>query len=122
MTDQSTTQLQRVFNVLKRGGWFTLEELASETGDPMPAISARIRDLRKPTFGGHTVERKQFKTTGKTWCYSITVNNSSVVPEPKPRRPKTPKTDEPPRVQFRRGQKLSFVTDDDGKVKVVADV
>jgi hypothetical protein len=35
----------------------TLQDIARETGDPEASISARLRDLRKPQFGGHTVER-----------------------------------------------------------------
>jgi hypothetical protein len=40
------------------GGWWTLPQLAAATGYPEASISARIRDLRKPKFGGHTVERR----------------------------------------------------------------
>ena len=38
--------------------WWTLAELARATGYPEASISARLRDLRKPKFGGYTVERE----------------------------------------------------------------
>jgi uncharacterized membrane protein len=40
------------------GDWWTLAELARATGYPEASISARLRDLRKPKFGGYTVERQ----------------------------------------------------------------
>lgn len=38
-------QAQLVYNAMKHGGWWTLRELAEETGQPEASISARIRDL-----------------------------------------------------------------------------
>ena len=38
--------------------WRTLRELAHTTGHPEASISARLRDLRKPKFGGFEVEKK----------------------------------------------------------------
>lgn len=53
-------QLKRVLGVLERGSWYTLAEIAAHTGDSsQAAISARLRDLRKPKFGGFTVERRR---------------------------------------------------------------
>ncbi len=51
-------QLGRIEALLSLGQWFTLEELSSRTGDPEASCSARLRDLRKTKFGGHTVERE----------------------------------------------------------------
>lgn len=53
-------QMQRVFNELtaRDGEWCTLRSLSYFTGDPEASISARIRDLRKPKFGGYTVQRE----------------------------------------------------------------
>lgn len=53
-----TGQLWRVYRDLSRGGWFTLSEIAAATGDPQASISAQIRHLRKPRFGGHTIEKR----------------------------------------------------------------
>jgi hypothetical protein len=52
-----TDQLGRVWNVMASGNWHTLKQIAAATGDPEASISAQLRHLRKPRFGGHTVER-----------------------------------------------------------------
>src|SRR5690606_26518487 len=56
-----TGQLKRVWDAMKSGRWFTLGELRIATGgtDSEAGLSARIRDLRKAEFGGHTVERRR---------------------------------------------------------------
>lgn len=51
-------QLARVHGALKDGHWWTIRSLAQAVGGTEAAVSARIRDLRKPKFGGHTVERR----------------------------------------------------------------
>ena len=63
-------EMRVVFEVIRRGGWFTLPELADLTGCMMPSISARLRDFRKPQFGGRggrdpwPVERRRRATPG----------------------------------------------------------
>lgn len=61
-----TGQLERVFNAMSETpGWWSLEGLGDriykDTGhrDTPAAISARIRDLRKPKFGRYLVERRR---------------------------------------------------------------
>jgi len=51
-------QMGRVAALMIDGNWRTLAEVAAVTSDPEASISARLRDLRKPKFGGHTVERR----------------------------------------------------------------
>ena len=51
-------------------GWFTLREMANMTGAPEASVSARLRDLRKPKFGGHNVERKYLERG--LWAYRVT--------------------------------------------------
>lgn len=51
-------QMLRVWDTVSGGGWFTLPQLAEVTGDPPASISAQLRHLRKPRFGGHTVLRE----------------------------------------------------------------
>lgn len=51
-------QTHAVFNIMKDGQFRTLSLLAQMTGAPEASVSARLRDLRKPRFGGHTVNRK----------------------------------------------------------------
>lgn len=53
-----TNQLKRIYNIMCDGAWRTLEEIASSTGDPQASISAQLRHLRKPRFGGYIVEKK----------------------------------------------------------------
>lgn len=49
----------RVMAAPKMDNWFTLSELRALTGHPESSISARIRDFRKPQFGGHFVYRRR---------------------------------------------------------------
>lgn len=51
-------QQQTVFRAMKDGCWRTLARIHAMTGAPEASISARLRDLRKSKFGGHTVERR----------------------------------------------------------------
>lgn len=52
-------QLAQVASLMRDGQWRTLYEIARATGCPPQSASARLRDLRKPRFGGHTVERQR---------------------------------------------------------------
>lgn len=51
-------QAQRVLDLMNDGRWRTLGEISDQTHDPEASISARLRDLRKPAFGGHTIDRR----------------------------------------------------------------
>lgn len=56
-------QLAAVQQVMGSGKWYTLEQLQLALGGmgivaSTQSISARVRDLRKPRFGSHTVERQ----------------------------------------------------------------
>jgi len=53
-----TGQLRRIWEIVIDGCWYTLKDIAVRTGDPEPSISAQLRHLRKPRFGGYIVERK----------------------------------------------------------------
>lgn len=57
-TGRLAAQLDRVRAAMAGGQWVTLASLAQATGDPEASCSARLRDLRKPKFGGHTIERQ----------------------------------------------------------------
>lgn len=52
-------QLARVASLMRDGQWRTLYEIAHAIGCPTQSVSARLRDLRKPRFGGYTVERQR---------------------------------------------------------------
>ena len=44
--------------------WLTLDELSKLTHYPPASISAQLRHLRKPEFGGYAVEKRQ-RTAGR---------------------------------------------------------
>ena len=52
-------QLLAVKMLMADGAWRTAADLEAATGYNWASISARLRDLRKPKFGGHTVERRR---------------------------------------------------------------
>ena len=64
-------QHARVLAFMRDGEWHTLAEIASHTRDPEASISARLRDLRKPRFGAHNIER-QYVERG-LWRYRLVV-------------------------------------------------
>lgn len=51
-------QHNRVLAFMQDGKWHTLSEIAVHTRDPEASVSARLRDLRKPQFGSHVIERE----------------------------------------------------------------
>lgn len=50
-------QLDSVWQAVRDGAWRGLDEIAALAGCPPASASARLRDLRKPQYGGWTVER-----------------------------------------------------------------
>lgn len=59
--DQSrlSNQLTRVVSLMADGEWRTLGAIADLVDAPEASVSARLRDLRKPKFGGWRVERSR---------------------------------------------------------------
>lgn len=49
-------QIKRIFDLMRDGQWRTLRQIASATKCLETSASTRLRDLRKPRFGGHKVE------------------------------------------------------------------
>jgi hypothetical protein len=56
--DRLTGQIKRVWDCMKDSGWRTLGQISDETGDPEASVSAQLRHLRKPRFGGHDVTKE----------------------------------------------------------------
>ena len=54
-----TGQLAAVYEATRDGRWHTLSHLARAAGASEASVSARLRDLRKPRFGAHQIERKR---------------------------------------------------------------
>ena len=80
-----TSQYERVFRLMSDGQWRTLTQIATFAEGSAAAVSARLRDMRKAKFGGHTVERRYIGLG--TWEYRLIVNHGEVPPV-KPRRKK----------------------------------
>jgi biotin operon repressor len=68
--DRLTSQLGRVFSLMADGAWRSLAQIQARVGGSEAAVSARLRDLRKPRFGGHTVERRR-AFIGGLWEYRL---------------------------------------------------
>lgn len=71
-----TGQLLRVWNVMYCGLWRTLPQIAQATGDSEASISAQLRHLRKPRFGGHTIE-KEYVANG-LYRYRLIINEEGI--------------------------------------------
>jgi hypothetical protein len=52
-------QLDQIRFAMSFGKWWTLAELARVADCSEASASARLRDLRKAKFGGHTVDRQR---------------------------------------------------------------
>lgn len=59
--ERLTGQWLAVFSLMQDGKWRTLREISDATGYPEASCSARLRDFRKPRFGGHLVERRHIE-------------------------------------------------------------
>jgi hypothetical protein len=70
-----TGQLELVFRRMADGQWRTRLELQALVPGSEASLSARLRDLRKEQYGGHTVERR-FCYLG-VWEYRVLVNRSA---------------------------------------------
>ena len=54
-------QLKAVFDLMQDGRWRTLGEIRESVEGSEAAISARLRDLRKPKYGAHEVQREHIE-------------------------------------------------------------
>ena len=70
-----SAQAEAVFRYAKDGKWNTLEYLSIVAGASEASVSARLRDFRKPRFGGHTVERRRHPTKAGVFEYRLLVKN-----------------------------------------------
>ena len=67
-----TGQLLRIVQCMNDSRWRTLPDIERETGAPAASISAQLRHLRKPRFGGHAVN-KDYMGNG-VWQYQLVMN------------------------------------------------
>ena len=70
-----TGQIQRVFDTIKDGKWYTLDEIHNKTNDPHASISAQLRHLRKERFGSYTVDKRpKGNRSNGLWEYRLTIS------------------------------------------------
>ena len=53
-----SAQMSRVWACIKDGQPRTLRQIADMTRDPEASVSAQLRHLRKPRFGGHHIGKE----------------------------------------------------------------
>jgi DNA-binding CsgD family transcriptional regulator len=54
------------------GGWLTLGEIAELTAFSEASVSAQLRNLRKPKYGGYVVEKRRRRCLGGAqWEYRM---------------------------------------------------
>ena len=69
-----TGQIQRIFEAIKDGNWYTLDEIHKATKDPHASISAQLRNLRKKRFGSHVIEKRyKGNRSNGLWEYSLKI-------------------------------------------------
>ena len=61
----------RVTDLMTDGQWRTLREIQAVTGGSEAGISARLRDMRKPQFGGYEVDRRRRYPLSGVWEYRV---------------------------------------------------
>jgi hypothetical protein len=73
-TPRLALQMARVFKLMKDGKYRTLRQVADATGCLETSASARLRDLRKPKFGSHSVDARRAYCPGLVYEYKLTLN------------------------------------------------
>lgn len=69
---ESYMQALDAVQIAADGGWMTLREIAELTNYGEASISAQLRHLRKPHFGGYViVKRRRGPVTSGAWEYRI---------------------------------------------------
>jgi hypothetical protein len=67
------SQHERIKRLVLDGEWRTLRQIAAATGEPEASVSAQLRHLRKPSWGGYKVEKR--RVSGGLWEYRVEVTN-----------------------------------------------
>jgi len=71
-----SNQIQRIRSLMLDGRWRTLDEIHKRTGDPVASISAQLRHLRKPRFGGYSIDRR-LRPGGSRGLYEYRLSEAS---------------------------------------------
>lgn len=88
----------QILSIMKDHNWHTLAELVVKTGGKSPSVAARMRYLRTPEKGGHTIERRmhngayEYRIAGKSAPVVETpaAPSKSAIHNPKQKTRKTP--------------------------------
>lgn len=62
--ERLTGQLKAIKTLIADGKWYTLAEISHQTGAGEASVSAQLRNLRKPEFGGYTIEKQRRGESG----------------------------------------------------------
>ncbi len=57
--ERLTKQVWRVLAVLEDRQWYSVQEISRLAECPENSAQAQVRNLRKPQFGGHKIERRR---------------------------------------------------------------
>lgn len=75
-----TVQYRRIFELMKDQQFRSLSDIEEKTQDPQASISAQLRHMRKPRFGGHEVN-KRYRGHG-LYEYQLIPNYSALSLDP----------------------------------------
>ncbi len=67
--DRLTWQLDRIKKLMSDGQWRTVERISKIVKAPECSVSAQLRNLKKPRFGGYKVEKR--RAVGALWEYRV---------------------------------------------------
>lgn len=67
-----TVQIEVIFNLMADEKFRTLRDIALLTDYPEASISAQLRNMRKESFGSHTVKKRHVKNG--LYEYSLIIN------------------------------------------------
>jgi hypothetical protein len=72
ISSQPYAQMWDASQIVSDAGWMTLREIADLTNYGEASVSAQLRHLRKPHFGGHViVKRRRGPAMNGAWEYRI---------------------------------------------------
>ena len=73
--DRLAGQMLDVYDFMSDQEWHTLEEIHAQTGHPQASVSAQLRHLRKPRFGGYHIEKRRSRMSSGLWFYRLNASN-----------------------------------------------
>ena len=75
--DRLATLLERVRLLMLDGNWRTLAAISLAAGGTEASVSARLRDLRKPSGGSYLVDRERVKGARGLFRYRVREKDDS---------------------------------------------